>query len=159
MEFLRHHDIPTDARSFIEGNYPVDSSLVNPLIDDMMMEMESSDYRILAHQLSRRCTVAAREYGIIKVSDEDFPRYHLPTLIAAVKKLENDLPEDERKMHLPQELKLLATAEFTNARNLATEGKLGIAVHVAKNAQTLSRFYDELKRIPDYDKYFHQKKR
>lgn len=146
-------ELVTQIKSFIAENYPYEEKNVDWVINDASFISPSEVSR--ANYLRCRANDIARTDGIIKITDEDYPGYHVPTLIAAVKQMEEGWPEEEKRMTLPQELKILAVAEFTNARNLVMEGRLGIALHEVKKAQELSRFFDELKRTPEFDFAFH----
>lgn len=156
-ETLNPTDIVSRIGTFIRENYPFKEENVALVIEEASACNVREDLR--AGYLMRRAMVSAESEGLTRISEEDYPTYHVPTLIAAVKLLEKDLPEDEKKMTLPKEVQILSIAEFTNARNLGITAHLGIASHVAGKGIVLANFYEELKRAPEFDKAFHPVKK
>lgn len=97
--------------SFIQSNYPVSEKDAETVIAEA--KRNETVHLSAVNHLIFKIHGVAEQVGI--VHDHNFPQNHLPTMLTAVKLMEEDIPSDKKRLTHKQTLELLAAGEITSA--------------------------------------------
>lgn len=109
-----------ELNRFLEYNYHVDEKDVNEVAEEVRghKNLHSGPENFLMN----KAIIIARKAGIVK--DEEFPHNHLPTMLAAIKLLEEKIPANEKLLTFKREMETLALGETSLAHTCLSYGKM-----------------------------------
>jgi len=113
MEFLSNGEIVEGAKTYIQKTYPTYQDDIDTVTG--WVKKKETSYRGSASYLKNKIDEVAQFNGIVK--DQDFPRTHLPTMLAAMAEMEKDIPENEKKLNTKDVVVRLVRGELTTAHN------------------------------------------
>lgn len=118
-EFFVDGDPIEGVKAYIQKTYPTYQDDIDTVAN--WAKKNETTYRASASYLKNKIDEVAQFKGIVK--DHDFPRTHLPTMLAAMAEMEKDIPENEKKLNTKDFVVRLLRGELTTAHNFGNSTK------------------------------------